>query len=151
MKKSTRIKLIVAGIVAAVAFVALLAWRESGYPLAYIHPDRVYLARATGVQSKRARDLTPEELAQLCEILANAKRIKSFQGRRSVSIELMTVDYGRVMVYDFGNPGANLLINAAKPEEESFTVRSGKLGDFLKKLAAELAPPEPEKKSRGES
>lgn len=149
MKQSTRIKLIVVGIAGATALVAVLAWRESGYPLAYIRPERVHLARVTGVRSKRSRDLTASELARLCELLAGARRIESFEGRRSVSVELMTVDYGRVMVHDFGNPGANLHLRAGRPDEETVTVRSGRLGRFLAKLAAELAAPAPEQKAPG--
>jgi hypothetical protein len=139
VERRTRIKLIVAAVVAAVLFIAALAWHERGYPLRYLRPGRVSLARAAAVRSRRSRDLTKDELAELCRLLNSARRVEHFEGRRSVSVELMTVDYGQVIVYDFANPGANLLLFAGRPEEETCTVRSSALGDFLAGLAAELA------------
>ncbi len=145
MEKRARTRLIVAGIAAAVLFVGALAWWESRFPLKYLDADRVHMARAEAVRGGRERELTGEERAELCELLNGAPRIESFEGRRSVTVELVTADYGRVNVYDLGGPGANLLINAGRKGEETCTVRSGKLGDFLARLAGELGVEEGEK------
>jgi hypothetical protein len=150
VKLSGRTKLIVLAAAAAVLFVAVVAWREAGRPLAYISADRVHGVRAEGVPGRRARDLSPEETAELCALLRAARRIGDFQGPRSVSVELVTADYGRLMVYDFDGPGANLNIDAGGPTERMVSVRSSALGRFLKRLGAELAgsrgsPARPEK------
>ena len=143
VERKTRIKLIVAGVVGAVLFVGGLAWHESGFPLRYLRPDRVRLARARCVQTGRSRNLEPEELSELCDLLRSARKTDPFQARRSVGVELITADYGRVMVYDLDGPGANLHLNAGKPQETTCTVRSSKLGRFLAGLAEELGAPEP--------
>jgi hypothetical protein len=141
MEARTRLKLIAAATVAAVACVAALAWWESGFPLRYVSAGRVHGARAASVRGRRGRDLANGEIAELCRLLSSARRIDDFQGPRSVEVELDTVDYGRVRVYDFSGPGANLYLHVGRPEEESCTVRSGRLGDFLSVLADELEKP----------
>jgi hypothetical protein len=147
VKLSRRIALAVAGGAAVVAFVALLAWRESRYPLRYLAAGRVHMARARSARGRRSRDLRAGELHRLCELLAAARRIRPFHGRRSVTVELMTLDYGRVVVHDFGSAGAELQINADSGKEESCSVHSGRLGEFLQELASELAVPGPEKRA----
>jgi hypothetical protein len=149
MEKKTRTRLIFAGIAAAVLFVGTLAWHESRFPLRYLKSRRVNLTRASGIRSRCSRDLTEAEVTELCALLRSARRTESFDQRRSVMVELETVDYGRVMVYDAGSPGANLHINAGRREERSCTVHSPGLGRFLKKLAAELTAPAPKKKPKG--
>jgi hypothetical protein len=143
VQKRTKITLIVVAAVAAVTFVAVLHWYEARFPLRYVKPERVHLARARGVRSRRARELKPAELAELCALLRAAPRVESFDGRRTVGVELTTPDYGTVRIYDLGGPGANLLIRAGEGGEETCTVRSGRLGEFLAGLSAELAEAEP--------
>ncbi len=147
MEKKTHTRIVVVGTVAAVLFVGALAWHESRFPLRYLKPQRVNLARASGIRSRRSRDLTGAEVTELCALLRSARRTDSLDRRRSVMVELVTVDYGRVMIYDFGNPGGSLHINAGRPGEKSCTVHSSRLGDFLEKLAAELAVPAPKEKA----
>ena len=101
--------------------------------------ERVHGARATGLAGRRSRELRPGELAELCALLRAARRTDPFEGQRAVSVELVTADYGRVLVHDFGGPGANLHLRAGRPDKENVTVRSGNLGEFLRRLAADLA------------
>ena len=139
MEKPTRNRLIFAALAAAVLFVGALAWNESRYPLRYLDAGRVHTARVEAVRGRRARELSAEETAELCRLLSSARHMDSFEGARAVRVELGTVDYGQVNVYDFGGGGANLLINAGRPEQEIFSVRSSALGEFLERLAGELA------------
>ncbi len=139
MEKPTRNRLIFAAVAAAVLFVGALAWHESRFPLRYLDASRVHTARVEAVRGRRSRELTAEETAELCRLLSSARHMGGFEGARAVRVELGTVDYGKVNVYDFGGGGANLLVNAGRPEQESFSVRSSALGEFLEQLAEELA------------
>lgn len=147
MEKPTRNRLIFAALAAAILFVGALAWHESRFPLRYLDAGRVHTARVEAVRGRRSRELTAEETAELCRLLGSARRMDSFEGARAVRVELGTVDYGQVNVYDFGGGGANLLVNAGWPEQQSFSVRSSALGDFLERLAEELSAEKEEEPS----
>ncbi len=138
MEKRARIKLIVAGIALAAGSVAAVAWHESRFPLRYLEFKRVNMARASAVRGGRSRDLEPAEIEELCRLLRSAKEIEDFEGRRTMRVRMRTVDYGRVIVQDLDGPGANLHIMAGDPRERTCTVRSGALGDFLRRIAAGL-------------
>jgi len=141
VKLSVRVRLIVLAVAAATLFVGAVAWRESGLPLAYLGPERVHAGRATGLPGRRGRDLERAEIAELCTLLRRARRIDDFEGPRSVSVELATLDYGRVLVHDFAGPGANLHLDAGGPNEAMVSVRSRALGELLGRLGRELARP----------
>ena len=138
MEKRTRLKLIVAGIVLAAGSVAAVAWHESLFPLRYLDFKRVNMAQASAVSGGRSRDLEPGEIEELCRLLRAAKEFEDFEGRRTLRVEMRTVDYGRVIVQDLDGPGANLHIMAGDPRERTCTVRSGALGDFLRRISAGL-------------
>lgn len=136
-----RRRLILLGVVlgAVAIFVGALAWWESRFPLKYLDARRCSAAQAQSRSGRFRRDLSPGEIAGLCSFLRAAREVGEVDGASSVTVELMTQDYDRVVIEDLSGPGARITLFAGKPAEKCATVKSDTLGTFLESLRLEAA------------
>lgn|GEM_PF-2838479 len=140
MRPVPRILLAAVILTGAVA-VGWIIWWEYSHPLAQLGADRVTLARIVPLPAGRGagRDLTAEEIAELCRLLAGARTAGAVDAAGSLRIELDTLDFARVEIVDIAGPGCRAALFAGVPGEKRYTLRSPELGGFLARLGGSPA------------